>query len=282
MKSLRRRTKPVLVLALAFVGLWGLAGPSAAIGQSCAGPATPHIRLCSVTRSPNNPLITSASSSTIGRNIAGPSVIRVPSWLPNPKGQYYMYFAAHNGSYIRLGYSGSVQGPWKIYTPGTLKVSQVYPFTDTIASPDVHIFDAQATVRMYFHTDHYPGSTQQWSGVSKSTNGINFTLASTKNIAKYYLRVWQWAGRFYGLQKGWNVAPAELGESPDGINPFTPIKTMPNGSIRHMGVLLKSDVLLVFYSRIGDAPERILLSTMKLSGIPAIWSLSTPVEVLRP
>lgn len=37
-----------------------------------------------VQRFATNPLITSASSPTLGENINGPSVIRVPSWLhPN-------------------------------------------------------------------------------------------------------------------------------------------------------------------------------------------------------
>src|SRR5690349_7973801 len=64
-----------------------------------------------------NPIITEASGSKIGNNINGPSLIRVPSWLPNPLGRYYLYFAHHTGDYIRLAYSNSLNGPWKIYEP---------------------------------------------------------------------------------------------------------------------------------------------------------------------
>ena len=41
-------------------------------------------------------------------NINGPSLIRVPDWLPNPLGQYYLYFAHHKGDHMRLAYADSV------------------------------------------------------------------------------------------------------------------------------------------------------------------------------
>ena len=33
----------------------------------------------------------------MGANINGPSLIRVPSWLSNAMGRYYLYFAHHKG-----------------------------------------------------------------------------------------------------------------------------------------------------------------------------------------
>ncbi|TSC69287.1 MAG: exported protein of unknown function [Parcubacteria group bacterium Gr01-1014_56] len=248
-----------------------------------SGPSTEHVRLCSVTRSLNNPLISPTTHPGIGPNITMPSVIKVPTWLPSPLGQYYMYFASHNGTYIRLAYANSPAGPWTNYAPGTLKDTQVAPFSDTISSPDVFVRDGEQKIRMYFSTDRYPGSVEQWSGVSESTDGINFTLTSTENIAKYYLRVFQWAGQYFGLQKGWSTAPADLGASLDGIARFNLIKTFTaQGSVRHMAVLLKGDVLMVFYTKIGDAPERIWLSTIQLNNDPSMWELSSPIEVLRP
>ena len=44
-----------------------------------------------------------------GDNINGPSLIRVPSWLPNPLGAYYLYFAHHGGKYIRLAYADRLE-----------------------------------------------------------------------------------------------------------------------------------------------------------------------------
>src|SRR4051812_2493768 len=47
------------------------------------------------TRFVQNPLITLRSSSSLGDNIDGPTVIRVPPWVDHPLGRYYMYFAHH-------------------------------------------------------------------------------------------------------------------------------------------------------------------------------------------
>ena len=41
------------------------------------------------------PIIRPEMDAAMGRNIAGPSLIRVPEWLPNPLGRYYLYFADH-------------------------------------------------------------------------------------------------------------------------------------------------------------------------------------------
>ena len=49
-----------------------------------------------------NPLIVPEMSASIGTNINGPSLIRVPDWVENPLGRYYLYFAHHKGKFIRL------------------------------------------------------------------------------------------------------------------------------------------------------------------------------------
>jgi hypothetical protein len=272
-----------------FLGHWAavqevgaLVSAQKSAATSCSGPATLHLKLCSVVKS-DAPLITPATDPLIGKNIAMPSVVKAPSWLPNRLGNYYMYFAAHNGRYIRLAYADSPIGPWTIYSPGSLRDADVAPFSKTISSPDVFVSNNPDRIRMYFSTDVYAGSAQQWSGVAQSADGINFTLASTENIAKYYLRVWPWMGKYYGVFKGWSTAPAELAVSPDGIQRFLTQQIFTaHGSIRHMAVLIKDDIALIFYSKIGEAPERILLSTMKMSGPAASWQLSAPIEVLRP
>lgn len=57
-------------------------------------------------------------------NINEPSLIRVPSWIKNPMGKYYLYFAHHKGSYIRLAYTDSLIGPWKMYDGEILPLTQ--------------------------------------------------------------------------------------------------------------------------------------------------------------
>src|SRR5262245_64959037 len=74
------------------------------------------------TRLPENPLVSVATSKSLGNNTNGPSVLRVPPWVDKPLGRYYMYFAHHKGAYIRLAYANSISGPWMIYEPGVLNV----------------------------------------------------------------------------------------------------------------------------------------------------------------
>ena len=35
----------------------------------------------------------------VGDYVQGPSLIKVPDWLDNPLGNYYLYFADHKGPY---------------------------------------------------------------------------------------------------------------------------------------------------------------------------------------
>ena len=102
-------------------------------------------RVLKVTRLPGNPIISPKSDPSIGTNINGPSLIRVPKWVVKPLGTYYLYFADHNGKYIRLAYANKLQGPWKIYTPGTLQLAQSF-FTNHIASPDVIIDETKKQI----------------------------------------------------------------------------------------------------------------------------------------
>jgi hypothetical protein len=51
--------------------------------------------------------------------ITGPSVIRVPDWIPDnekthPDAVYYMYYAAHGSKDIRLAWAESITGEWHL------------------------------------------------------------------------------------------------------------------------------------------------------------------------
>ena len=51
---------------------------------------------------------------------------------------------------------------------------------------------------------------------------------------------------------------------------------------RHFGVKADGDILHIYFSRIGDAPERILKSTCDMTKDWRDWRASSPVEILRP
>ena len=94
-------------------------------------------------RFPQNPILTSASSPTIGDSINGPSLIRVPAWVDRPLGRYYLYFSHHAGKFIRLAYADQLSGPWTVHEPGTLRLEEAPRCFDHVASPDMHVDDAR-------------------------------------------------------------------------------------------------------------------------------------------
>ncbi|WPL15222.1 hypothetical protein Thiowin_00105 [Thiorhodovibrio winogradskyi] len=232
-----------------------------------------------VTRFSTNPLITAASSPTLGDNINGPSVIRVPDWLPNPLGRYYLYFAHHQGQFIRLAYADDLQGPWCIHDPGTLQLKDASAFQDHIASPDVHVDHQAQKIRMYFHgvAKARPG---QWTGVATSRNGIDFT-ASEALLGKFYFRVWSHGDAWYALAKNHNAGWGELYRAEEPMGPFRLRGDFLQG-MRHAAVLVREDELHIYYTQVGDEPERILRAKVDLRPDWKKWNVGSPQEVLKP
>ena len=52
--------------------------------------------------------------------------------------------------------------------------------------------------------------------------------------------------------------------------------------MRHAALLKRGETLFVFWTQVGHVPERILLSTIDISGDWANWFETPGVEVLRP
>ncbi len=155
----------------------------------------------------------SATSSLL--NINGPSVIRVPDWIPeyaktHKDANYYMYFGHHGGKSIRLAWAQYIDGPWHLfnygfapdqgwgftgdytgfYSPGdgvldlslgdnssTLTINEDYTFGQHIASPDVVVDNVNERIIMYFHGYRYGvGTFIQETFVASSKFGLNFNI----------------------------------------------------------------------------------------------------------
>jgi hypothetical protein len=258
-----------------------------------------------VRRFEQNPIIRPDMDRRMGTNINGPSLIRVPEWVAEPLGNYYLYFADHKGSYIRLAYADSLTGPWAMHEPGTLSLSES-PFLHEppetpdnvdrstldqprapnvasvwddctiphVASPDVHAVEARREVRMYYHGLDAFGV--QVTRVATSADGIHFT-AHAQVLGNPYLRVFAHAGETYAI-----AMPGQFYRSADGLTDFEPGPKLFERNMRHAALLKRGDRLWVFWTRVGDAPERILLSTIDLGADWSEWRESEPVEVLRP
>lgn len=289
------------VLLLTLVTLW-VTGLSSPLSHAQA-PATVRVE-----RLVDGPIIHPGLDPSLGENIQGPSVIRIPDWVENPLGRYYLYFADHKGRYIRLAYADAVTGPWRIHAPGSLRIEDSFFLTEPpvvseaelaaaiaareatgtrylhdlatelttphIASPDVHVDHQQRRIVMYFHG--LAGLGEQFSRVALSTNGIDFT-AMEPNLGRTYLRAFAHQGMTYLM-----AMPGQWYRSRDGLTGFETGPRLFEPNMRHAALLPRGDTLHVFWTRVGDAPESILHSTIDIRGDWQQWRESEPTVVLRP
>ena len=295
------RQRRCLLMLTALAGLLGCAPPD---------PPDQEVQV-RVERLLDRPIIAPASDPTIGNNIQGPSLIRVPDWVENPLGHYYLYFADHKGEYIRLAYADKLEGPWRIHQAGSLQLAdsqfpvkppaipqggreKVYEFyraagldpaalphdpmvdmtTPHIASPDVHVDHAQRRIVMYYHG--LEKFAVQLSRVAYSSDGIRFT-AAPELLGKSYMRVFQHGDSTYAL-----AMPGQFYRHETATGEFQPGPLLFNKDMRHSAVLVRGDSLLVFWTQVGDAPERILLSRIDLAEPWMSWQATEGLEVLRP
>ena len=162
-----------------------------------------------------------------GENINGPSLIRIPDWIPpaertDPAAVYYLYFAHHSGDYIRMAWASDVQGPWTLYQTGSnvplgdrgvldngdmdLDIGMGIVIEENhLASPDVHIDNENQKIIMYFHS----GSSTFFNGneissqntwVSTSDDGLEFLDGIRQvRLGSSYFRVFSHGGELYSL-----------------------------------------------------------------------------------
>ena len=213
----------------------------------------------------------------MGSNVNGPSLIRAPDWLERPLGRYYLYFADHGGSYIRLAYADELLGPWRTHEPGVLAM-EAAGYAGHIASPDVHVDDERRELRLYFHGMDIPrgDGSGQTTRVALSRDGLAFDVQPAV-LGPPYFRVFRWDGLWYAL-----VMPGVLRRSRDGLSDFEEGPMLFTPDMRHSALRLLDGELQVFYTNVGDSPERILLSTIELSGDWSGWRASPARVVLEP
>ncbi|MGE0225985.1 MAG: hypothetical protein AB7F35_18300 [Acetobacteraceae bacterium] len=257
----------------------------------------------------DRPIIAPDLHPSIGVNIQGPSLIRVPDWIENRLGTYYLYFADHKGSYIRLAYADDLAGPWHIHPPGSLHLAQSCFLTQApvptaqerahfearyrqrgtaishdvlseittphIASPDVHVDTDARRIVMYFHGLEAVGT--QVTRVATSHDGLSFQAQPEVLVDRSYLRVFRHDEMVYGL-----AMPGQIYRSRDGFGKFEAGPILFNPNMRHAALLKQGRELLVFWTQVGDAPESILVSRIDLSPDWTAWKDGASTLVLRP
>lgn len=280
-----------------------------------AAASEPGITIPRLLRLGESPIVTGAMlPGEDGASINGPSLVKVPEWVENPLGRYYLYFSHHAGKYLRLACADQLEGPWKIVDGGVMPLSAQTAVTDHIASPQVVIDETARRFYLYYHgVNPNPAAKVggdeeggQVSGVAVSADGIHFE-ATGGVIGPAYLQVFQHDGRWFafnhsGLLRGAAkpggpftpiasilgpdilaaVDPALLGEPGAAPAESRPTHGPFRYSIRHVGVDVAGDRLFVYFSCVGHRPERILRTVVEMQGPPETWRARGVTEVLRP
>jgi hypothetical protein len=294
-------TRVIVVAAAAFAVA---SGPTA--GQSRS--ARPDVV---AERFRSNPLIAAALDASLGGNVNGPTVIRVPDWIERPLGRYYMYFANHMGETIRLAYADEPTGPWTVHAPGVLDVRataffrpQPDPegpradFYTHIASPEILIDGANRRLVLWFHGwwtngERWPDTLAeartwarergyaQLTQVASSTDGLSFTVhpAITRTS---YLRVFALDGALYGVSRLGTLSRASDPLAPFDVGPSLFRDGAYAGRVRHVALATRGRRLDVYFTAIGDEPERVMVASVALEGDWTDWRAGEAVEVLRP
>jgi hypothetical protein len=283
----------------------GIAGVCANSACSQTGGATYRVH-----RLAGNPIIRPGMDARMGENIQGPSLVRVPDWVTNRLGRYYLYFADHKGDYIRLAFADHIEGPWTIHAPGALQIAQsgfptVPPRAPAnadasrrqlpgfapagtigipsslddatlphIASPDVHVDHSRKRFVMYFHGLQEFGV--QVSRAAISEDGVVWR-GLPPILGNPYMRVFEYDGYFYAI-----AMPGVVSRARDPLGPFETGPTLFEPTQRHTAVLRVGDLLHVFWTRVGDAPEQIYASRIKLTGDWNAWRATESDVVLAP
>lgn len=243
------------------------------------------------------PIISADAHPELDGNVNGPSLICAPDWLDSPPGKYLLYFAHHEGNSIRLAVADQLTGPWRIVTPAPLDLEhslfalnppcaddldpEAKAFIDTgadgtyphIASPDVWVDHETEQIRLYYHGRLEDG--RQRSRVAMSRNGLSFT-ARMETIGLPYLRIFMRNGWFYAI-----TMPGQLYRSRDGLGNFEKGPVLTSEPIRHHAILEHEDQCYVFWTRVGDRPERILVSLLNFEAPWQDWKLGETREIHR-
>lgn len=211
--------------------------------------------------SKRTPIIDRSSFEFQNDNINNPTVISVPSFINNSIGKFYCYFSNHSGTSIKMAYTDDLNGKWTV-------IDTVFTLRDSacdshIASPEIVVENNE--ILMYYHGDK---NGEQKTFLAKSSDGINFTRVSDNPLCDFYLRVFKYKNKKYGIAKSGNISSVIY----DVDNGYVPkFSLLPKS--RHCAVYVDGDMLYILYSKVGDAPEHIRICNVKLDDDISNWEI---------
>lgn len=246
----------------------------------------PSTEVCDLTTDASRQVTTKMLGTTAGQFTNGPTVIKVPDWVEEPLGAYYMYFGDHRGVEIRLAFSDSLSGPWTVSPNPALRLDETLAIGGHIASPDVYIDDDSHTIYMTVHGE--PISTMYENQVSvlvESQDGFVFaqdpsytgSIWATFPYARI-LKIDDTFVRIDPMEHQVSRSDSITGPFSEPVNYSLPI----NREHRHASVLLDGTSIVIYYTRVRDAPERIYRATIDASQPWGQWALTNEQCVRRP
>ena len=126
---------------------------------------------------------------------------------------------------------------------------------------------------MYYHGRLSNGLQRTRLAISR--DGLNFT-ARLPVLGLPYLRIFPHDGWFYAI-----AMPGQVYRSPDGLDKFETGPRLTPEPIRHHAILEHEGQCYVFWTRVGDRPERILVSLLNHTADWRDWRLGETCEVHR-
>jgi hypothetical protein len=127
---------------------------------------------------------------------------------------------------------------------------------------------------MYYHG--LDGLSRQVTRVATSADGIRFA-ARPEVLGRTYFRAFAHQGFTYAM-----AMPGQFYRSRDGLGGFEEGPRLFEPEMRHSALVRRAGTLFVFWTRVGDVPERVLLSTIALTRDWRTWTATPAMEVLRP
>ncbi len=186
-------------------------------------------------------------------------------------------------------YTDNLHSEWSHWEGGVIGLDNMNDAHHHMASPEVYINSKDRLIYLYFHAPSH-SKNEQWSFLALSQDGIHFDKVIDRPLAPFYMRVFHYSDCMYGVVKG-----GGLWKSKTGLDEFELVTNLFNpllkeevwhnysGAVRHVGLYLNKSILHIFFSRIGDKPERILHTSIDLdSSQDKDWKVGRYTEIIKP
>jgi len=251
-----------------------------------------------VERMSGNPMLVHEmySSERSESSIMSGCLIKVPTWVSNPLGKYYLYSAAHHArDHLDLAYADDINGPWTVYDPGVLPIEETCDHGELnhISAPDVHVLEDQKRFVMFFHGDTECFGHQ--GGIALSDDGITWRSAGYDiRIPAYFVVKRAIDGKYYGVGKKNEIFRSDSLITSRGSSKYSDkygvIYQIPEDPIegmmypRHSGLRLVEDTMYVLYTNKRDTLEHVKVVRIVNFTDPDTthWIVSEGQSLLRP